>query len=59
LLRRAGREDSVMRRVQDQFFDDAYLLPAMAWAAREQFTLPLPVFLFCAKSICILIRLYL
>ncbi len=41
LLRRAGREDSVMRRVQDQFFNDAYFRPAMAWADRERFTLPL------------------
>jgi hypothetical protein len=32
LLRRAGREDPVMRQVQDQFFDAAYFIPAMAWA---------------------------
>ena len=32
LLRRAGREDVVMRRVQDKFFDDAYFRPAMKWA---------------------------
>lgn len=41
LLRRAGREDVVMRRVQDKFFDDAYFRPAMKWADQEKFLLPL------------------
>lgn len=41
LLRSAGREDPVMRRIQDQFFDQAYFQPAMQWADNHQFTLPL------------------
>jgi chitosanase len=41
LLRRAGREDPVMQRVQDQFFDERYFKPAMQWADQQKFTLPL------------------
>jgi len=41
LLRRAGREDVVMREVQDQFFDEAYFAPAMAWADDHGFSEPL------------------
>jgi len=41
LLRRAGREDALMRRIQDQFFDEAYFSPAMEWADDHEFTLPL------------------
>lgn len=41
LLRRAGKEDPVMRRVQDEFFDDAYFRPAMAWADEHGLVLPL------------------
>lgn len=41
LLRRAGREDLVMQRVQDEFFDERYFKPAMRWADQQQFTLPL------------------
>lgn len=41
LLRRAGREDVLMRRIQDQFFDAAYFAPAMKWADDHTFTLPL------------------
>jgi hypothetical protein len=32
LIRRAGREDPEMRRIQDEFFDKAYFVPAIAWA---------------------------
>ncbi len=32
LLRAAGRQDQVMRRIQDQFFEQTYFLPAMRWA---------------------------
>lgn len=32
LLRDAGRTDPVMRRIQDQFFEQVYFLPAMRWA---------------------------
>lgn len=31
LLRRAGREDPVMRRTQDEFFDRRYFEPALRW----------------------------
>ncbi|HET6974679.1 MAG TPA: chitosanase [Pyrinomonadaceae bacterium] len=41
LLRRAGREDPVMRKTQDKFFDDIYYKPAMKWADQQGFTLPL------------------
>ena len=43
LLRKAGRQDPVMRRVQDAFFDDTYFVPAMRWADQNGFTLPLSV----------------
>lgn len=38
LLRRAGNEDPVMVRVQDEFFAIRYFDPAMRWAARNGFT---------------------
>jgi chitosanase len=41
LLRRAGRYDPVMRRIQDQFFEQTYFLPAMRWADDNGFTRPL------------------
>jgi chitosanase len=37
LLRRAGREDPVMQQTQDQFFDQAYFQPAIAWADSHGF----------------------
>lgn len=41
LLRRAGREDPVMREVQDAFFEEKYFLPALAWADQHGFDLAL------------------
>lgn len=41
LLKNAGKNDPVMRKVQDQFFDDVYFRPAMQWADDHQFKLPL------------------
>lgn len=41
LLRKAGRQDPLMKKVQDDFFDDAYFLPAMKWADDHGFQLPL------------------
>jgi chitosanase len=41
LLRDAGNNDPTMREVQDEFFDQKYFKPAMAWAAANAFTLPL------------------
>ena len=41
LLKRAGREDAVMRKVQDQFFDAVYFTPAMNWADEQGFKKPL------------------
>jgi chitosanase len=41
LLRRAGREDPVMRQTQDRFFDKRYFRPAMRWAEENGFLLPL------------------
>jgi chitosanase len=41
LLRDAGRKDSMMQRIQDDFFDKRYFQPAMQWADTNQFTLPL------------------
>src|SRR5262249_23311888 len=40
LLRRAGR-DPVMQQTQDIFFDKVYFQPAIDWANRNGFTLPL------------------
>lgn len=41
LLKKAGNEDSVMRTVQDKFFDQVYYKPAMKWATDKGFILPL------------------
>ncbi len=41
LLRKAGREDVVMREVQDAFFDERYIKPAIKWATENGFILPL------------------
>ena len=38
LLRRAGREDTVMAQTQDVFFDRAYFQPALKWATEHGFT---------------------
>jgi len=38
LLRQAGRDDPVMREVQDRFFDKRYYGPALTWATAEGFT---------------------
>ena len=41
LLRDAGKNDPVMHRVQDEFFDKRYFEPAMTWADSNGFTLAL------------------
>jgi len=41
LLRDSGNNDPMMVRVQDQFFDHAYYLPAIAWAESKGFRLAL------------------
>jgi chitosanase len=41
LLKRAGREDQVMRDIQDSFFDQVYFKPAMKWADNNGFKEPL------------------
>jgi hypothetical protein len=41
LLRKAGRQDPVMKSVQDAFFESTYFRPAMKWADLKGFTLPL------------------
>lgn len=43
LLQNAGRNDAVMQRVQDEFFEKRYFQPAMNWADTNGFTLPLSV----------------
>jgi len=40
-LRKAGREDQVMRDTQDAFFDKRYFMPAMQWANDHGFKEPL------------------
>lgn len=40
-LRKAGREDSVMRAIQDQFFERKYYVPDLTWAKKNRFSLPL------------------
>lgn len=41
LLQRAGKEDPVMKSVQDAFFETRYFRPAQAWADQQGFKLPL------------------
>jgi chitosanase len=41
LLKRAGREDPVMRQIQDEFFDRRYFAPALRWADDHEFALKL------------------
>jgi chitosanase len=41
LLRRAGKDDPVMKQAQDEFFDEVYWKPAFAWFQQNGFTLPL------------------
>jgi len=41
LLRDAGKNDPKMRQIQDEFFDQRYFQPAMAWADQNGFKLPL------------------
>jgi chitosanase len=41
LLKKAGKEDAVMRTVQDTFFDTRYYKPAIKWAKDNGFILPL------------------
>jgi chitosanase len=41
LLKKAGKEDQLMKRVQDAFFDLRYYTPSMKWAKDNEFILPL------------------
>jgi chitosanase len=41
LLRKAGSLDPLMKRAQDEFFDQTYFRPAMKWADRQGLTRPL------------------
>lgn len=41
LLIKAGKEDPLMKKVQDTFFDERYYQPAIKWAADNDFILPL------------------
>jgi chitosanase len=41
LLKKAGKEDVLMRKTQDTFFDERYYKPAMRWATNNGFILPL------------------
>ncbi|UFH54607.1 chitosanase [Spirosoma sp. KNUC1025] len=41
LLRKAARQDAIMRAVQDEFFDVLYYTPALAFFTTLDFTLPL------------------
>jgi chitosanase len=41
LLRDAGRNDPIMRRAQDVFFDKRYFQPAITWADEHGFAQPL------------------
>ena len=41
LLKQAGSQDPVMKRVQDDFFEARYFRPAMQWADQQGFRLPL------------------
>ncbi|MGB9595503.1 MAG: chitosanase [Candidatus Poribacteria bacterium] len=41
LLRNAGRNDPIMRKIQDEFFEKTYFIPAMKWADDNGFKLAL------------------
>jgi chitosanase len=41
LLKKAGTEDPLMKKVQDAFFEERYYKPAMKWATDNGFILPL------------------
>jgi chitosanase len=41
LLKKAGKEDPIMRETQDLFFDERYFKPAMKWADDNGFKEPL------------------
>ncbi|GAB4027521.1 chitosanase [Spirosoma koreense] len=41
LLRKAARQDPIMRTAQDEFFDVLYYMPALAFFTNLAFTLPL------------------
>jgi chitosanase len=41
LLKKAGKEDPLMRKTQDDFFDKRYYQPAIKWAKDNGFILPL------------------
>lgn len=41
LLRKAAKNDPAMRTIQDDFFDQLYLQPALKWCDNEQMSLPL------------------
>lgn len=41
LLKKAGKEDPSMKKVQDAFFDERYYKPAIKWATDNGFILPL------------------
>lgn len=41
LLKKAAREDEIMRDTQDVFFDRYYFQPALAWFIHHKFTFPL------------------
>jgi chitosanase len=41
LLKKAGKEDAIMRKAQDDFFDQRYYSPAIKWAKDNGFILPL------------------
>jgi chitosanase len=41
LLIKAGKEDPLMKKVQDAFFDERYYKPAIKWAKDNGFILPL------------------
>lgn len=40
-LKKAGKEDPIMARVQEEFFEIVYFKPALAWFELHQFTEPL------------------
>ncbi len=41
LIKKAGREDVLMQKTQDTFFDDKYYQPSIKWLTANDFILPL------------------
>jgi chitosanase len=47
MLRKAGKEDPIMAKVQEDMFEKLYMRPAIAWGEDEGFKLPFSFLIIC------------